>query len=313
MQPSRFAALLRREGSSPSTRVFRREGSSPSTRATLAALVVGLGLFTASPEASAQEIQITGPLAGAKAVRRLRLHRNGRFDIAPHATFTILDEFKRHVLFGARLNYHFFDWLGVGLWGGGGISYPTGLSDELQTKAVDGRRCTGGNNDSLACRRTAVSLCKGGDCLKSSQLGSIVWMLAPQVTFVPFRGKFSLFGKAFMDADIGLFVGPAIIGVNEREECEGGACATNFNLKHRITGTATFGLGFNFYPTNFLSFGAEFRGTPFLWNTSGFDVASKDGNDQDNNVNSDDRNFHFNPMISVFVSVQLPTKIKVSD
>ncbi len=283
----------------------------------LVGVLLGLALFASAPSASAQEIQITGPLAGAKAVRRARQHRDGRFEIAPHATFTILDEFRRNVLFGARLNYHFFDWLGVGVWGGGGLSYNTGLSDELQQKAVDNRNCAG-NPNTLPCRRTAVSLCQGANCLAEKQLGSIVWMVAPQLTFVPFRGKFSLFGKAFMDADISLFVGPAIIGVKERTDCANGTCATTrdndpFKTAMRVTATATFGLGFNFYPTNYLSFGAEFRGTPFLWNTSGFDTGSASGNSQDNAVDSNDRSFHFNPMISLFVGLQLPTKIKVSD
>jgi hypothetical protein len=285
----------------------------------LLAFVAAVAVLGVSHEASAQEVQITGPLAGAKAVRRIRLHRDGRFEIVPHATFTILDEFRRHVLFGARLNYHIFDWLGIGVWGGGGLSYNAGLADELQTKAVDGRNCAV-NPNSLACKRTAVSLCRGENCLAQSQLGRIVWMVAPQLTFVPFRGKFSIFGKAFMDADISLFVGPAIIGLQERATC-GSADATNatcsdpnsFTLASRVTATATFGLGFNFYPTNYLSFGAEFRGTPFLWNTSGADVGDKDGRNQDNAVDSEDRAFHFNPMVSVFIGVQLPPKIKVSD
>ena len=35
------------------------------------------------PKRSAQEIQLTGPLAGAPAVRKLRLYREGRFEVAP--------------------------------------------------------------------------------------------------------------------------------------------------------------------------------------------------------------------------------------
>jgi len=284
----------------------------------LAGLVAGLVITGASPEANAQEIQISGPLAGAKAVRRIRLHRDGRFDVAPMATFTLLDEFRRNVLFGARLNYHFTDWFGAGLWAGGGISYNTGLADELQLKAVDGRNCAE-NPNTLACKRTAVSLCRGPNCLGEKQLGSIVWMIAPQATFVPFRGKFSVFGKAFMDADISLFVGPAIMGINERTECAKGTCApspTNpdpFSTTGRVTASATFGLGFNFYPTNYISFGAEFRGTPTAWNTSGFDVAGESGPTADDAIDSNDRSVHINPMISVFASMQLPTDIKVSD
>jgi len=288
------------------------------TLAALAGLAAGVAAVSSTTEASAQEIQISGPLAGASAVRRIRLHREGRFDVAPTATFTLLDEFRRNILFGARLNYHFTDWFGAGLWAAGGISYNTGLGDELQSKAVDGRNCSE-NPNTLACKRTAVNLCRGPNCLGDKQLGSIVWMIAPQATFVPFRGKFSVFGKAFMDADISLFAGPAIVGLRERVDCVKGTCApssTNpdpFSTASRIAPTATFGLGFNFYPTNNVSFGAEFRATPLAWNTSGFDVAGPNGSGADDALDSNDRSFHFNPMVSVFASVQLPTDIKVSD
>lgn len=140
--------------------------------AALVGLLAGSAVMSSSPDASAQEIQISGPLAGAKAVRRGRLHRDARFDVAPMATFTLLDEFRRNILFGARLNYHFTDWFGAGLWASGGLSYNTGLGDELQTKAVDGRNCAQ-NPEILACKRTAVSLCRGRNASGTSSLAAL--------------------------------------------------------------------------------------------------------------------------------------------
>ncbi len=288
-----------------------------------AGILAAATVSASSGEAFAQEIQLTGPLAGQPAVRRLRLHRQDRFDVAFAPTFTILDEFRRHILFGGRANYHFFDWLGVGVFGAGGINFNTALSDELQEKAVNNRNCLA-NPNALACKRTAVSLCRGSDCVGDTQLGRIVWMVAPQVTVVPFRGKFSFFGKLFLDADISLFAGFAVVGIDERKDCTLGKCVdppgvaagsdkSAFSLEHRIAPTGTFGLGFNFYPNDFLAFGAEFRGTPFEWNTSGFDNGGEDSNAPDNVIDSNDRAFHFNPMLSVYFSVQLPTKIKISD
>lgn len=281
-----------------------------------AALLAGAAtLAVDASEAEAQEIQLTGPLAGAPAVRRLRLHREDRFDIAAHATFTLLDEFRRTIMPGLRLNYHFFDWFGVGLFGGPAFSYNTSLSDELQEKAINARSCQS-NPNSLACRRSQVSLCRDGeDCLAENQLGRMVWYVAPQLTFVPFRGKFSLFGAAFMDADISLFVGAGIAGLNERVECAAGTCGDNFSLEHRVTAGPTFGAGFNFYPLDYLGFGAEFRGTPFAWNTSGFDVAGGGPDEEfpDDAVDSADQSLHINPMLSVYISFQLPTEIKLSD
>ena len=280
------------------------------------ALAVAAIWLAELPEARAQEIQITGPLAGAPAVRQLRLHREGRFEIAGAATFTLLDEYRRHIAPSLRATYHFFDWFGAGIFGGYFPSYNTGLADELQEKAIDNRDCQA-NPNSLPCKRSAVSLCRGTDCLADKQLGRMQFMVAPQVTFVPFRGKIALFSELFLDTDISIFVGGAIIGVQERADCELGTCAdeNSFELNTKITGAPTFGLGLNFYPNEFIGFGAEFRGTPFAWNTSGFDNygAGEDEEFPDNVVDSEDRALHFNPMLSVYVSVQLPTELEISD
>jgi len=280
-----------------------------------AALALGLSAtaITADlPEAQAQEIQLTGPLAGAPAVRRLRLRREGRFDIAVHSTFTLLDEYRRGVMPGLRVNYHFYDWLGVGVFGGPMFTYNTGLSNELQEKAINERNCAA-NPNSLACRRSAVSLCKGDGCLASSQLAGMNFFVAPQLTVIPFRGKFSLFGAAFLDADISIFAGPAIVGVKERADCEAGTCPDNFTLSQKVRVGPTFGLGFNFYtPLDWMGFGAEFRGTPFVMNTSGFDVSGENGF-PDNAVNGSDRSLKFNPMLTAYISFQLPAEVEVSD
>lgn len=284
------------------------------TIAVLAAIATAATFAADIPEASAQDIQITGPLAGAPAVRRLRLHREERFDLAVHGTFTLLDEFRRHVMPGLRLNYHFYDWLGIGVFGGYAFSFNTALSDEIQEKAIDQRSCAS-NPNSTACRLSSVNLCRGEDCFGDSQLANMQWYVAPQLTLVPFRGKLSLFGAAFVDTDISFFVGPAFVGVNERAECGEGQCSDegSFTLEHRVAVAPTFGLGFNFYPLDYLGFGSEFRLSPFAWNTSGFDVASEEDEFPDQQVDSNDRFLHWNPMLSVYVSFQLPSEIKVTD
>lgn len=289
--------------------VMRRFGSAVITVLGLAATT-----FVALPEAQAQEIQLTGPLAGAPAVRRLRLHRDGRFEISPAATLTLLDEYRRTIMPTLRLNYSFFDWFGIGLFGGYGFQYNTNLSDELQSKAIDERDCNV-NSSSIACKRSAVSLCRGTDCLKDNQLGRLQWTVAPQLTFVPFRGKLALFSEGFVDTDISLFIGGAIIGVQERAECAAGTCQNTFGLQSRVTGAPTFGLALNFYPADFMGFGVEYRAMPFSWNTSGFDVAGggKDNAFPDNAIDSSDRAVHFTSMLTLFLSFQLPAEVKISD
>src|SRR5262245_40860048 len=118
-----------------------------------AAAMVACGAVTLgiAGTAGAQEIQLTGPLAGAPAVRKLRLHREGRFEAALGASFTLLDEYQRTIMPGLRLQYHLTDWFAVGVWGGYGFQYTTGLTDELQEKAIDNRDCKA-NPVSKECR-----------------------------------------------------------------------------------------------------------------------------------------------------------------
>ena len=107
-----------------------------------AALVAGALAFAGvTSSAQAQEIQITGPLAGQGAVRHLRLRREGRFEVAPSASFTLLDEYKRTILAGARIQYNVKDWIGVGVWGAvGALKTPTDLSDKIDTTALRNSR-----------------------------------------------------------------------------------------------------------------------------------------------------------------------------
>lgn len=290
------------------------------TVAAVAAAAV-VGVASVDHDASAQEIQLTGPLAGAPAVRQLRLHRDGRFEITPNVSFTLLDEYQRTIIPGLRAMYHFTDWFGLGVWGGYGLQYTTGLTDQLQEKAVDARNCDG-NPSSQECRLTAVNLTRKN--LADDQLAKMTWMVAPELHFIPFRGKLSLFSVLFVDTDVNFFVGPAIIGLKERAECgkdgDGNPIAlqcsdqASFVLEDRVAVAPTFGLGLNFYPTHIFGFGAEWRGMPFEWNTSGFDNfgGPPDGDFPDNAVNTQDREFKFNSMLTVNFIFRFPD-LKVSD
>lgn len=299
----------------------------------LAVLAAGTALV-ATASAEAQEIQLTGPLAGAPAVRQLRLHRKGRVEIAAGASFTLLDEYQRTILPGLRVTWHPTDWLGFGVWGAYGISTTTSLTDELQDKAIGSRACTAPSPDNVSpCKLTAVNLTRPGIAkstggtstgnLVDDQLGQIQFVAAPQINVVPFRGKLSLFGALTADTDISFFAGAAFVGVQERKACgnddDGNAitaCSSSFELESSLRIAPTFGLAWNFYPRQipFFGFGAEYRAMPFSRNTSGFDNAGS-GNDEafpDTAVNIKDRQFRFNSMVTVNLLFSFPN-FKVSE
>lgn len=272
--------------------------------ATLVAAAASASYFGLESTAEAQEIQLTGPLAGAPAVRKLRLHREGRFEVTPNVSFTLLDEYNRTILPGLRAHWHPTDWFGFGVWGGYGFQYTTGLSDQLQEKAINERNCAG-NPAKRECALTAVNLTKGD--IFEDQLARMQWVAAAEANFIPFRGKLALFSLAFVDTDVNIFGGVAVVGVQERKQCESN-CAQTFGLESRVAVAPTFGIGLNFYPTTIFGFGAEWRALPFALNTGGLDTAGggPDGDFPDNKVNGDDQQFKFNSMITVNFIFRFP-------
>jgi len=271
-----------------------------------AALAAG-ALLAAETDANAQEIQLTGPLAGAPAARKLRLYREGRFELAPTTSFTLLDEYRRTIFVGGRLQYHIKDWLGVGVWGAYGVvSSTTDLTDQIDAVAIR-------NN------RTAANVAPKnfGD-----QTAKLTYVAAPQATFVPFRGKFAIFQKIFVDTDAYLHGGVAFVGVQERGNCGGSGqplCTdpSSFALASRTAIAPTFGLGLNFYVSELLSIGLEYRALPFSWNRAGFDSRGAGNNGKFPNVppkiDDQDQTFKFNQMITIALGISLPTHAKVSD
>jgi len=279
------------------------------TKRLVSVLAAALALFAFTERAEAQQILLTGPLAGAPAVRKLRYHRKGRLEVAPAVSFSLLDEYQRTILAGARLNYNFTDWLAFGAWGAFGAAHiPTHLSEQVQDVNA-GRRKQDPNSLSLDRQLTAGNV--GPDFTK--QLGSMDWVVAPQLTAVPFRGKLALFQSIYLDTDLYFFGGPAFVGLKERQNCN--SCVNNFAMASRTAIAPTFGLGFDFYINKWAALGFEWRGLPFSWNTGGFDTAGggKDKKFPDGKITNDDRQFAFNQLLTVSFNVYLPFQYKVSE
>lgn len=276
-------------------------------------MAIAAALVAVDPvPAAAQQVQVTGPLAGEPAVRHMRLYRTGRVRLAPVVSFTLQDEFSKTIFVGAEIGYSFVDWLGVSVWGAYGVAH---INTDL-TKQIEAKGQTRSRN--------ALSLPSPGNF--SEQVGQLDWAAALQLNFIPLRGKMSLFQKVFIDTDFYLFAGAALVGITERSDVTGtdaSACndipvtqdclATQTADSSRLAIAPTFGVGLDFFANDFIAVKLEWRGMPFSWNTSGFDVLGGDADTPDQQVNSTDRVFHFNHMVTLGVSVFLPTETKVSD
>jgi outer membrane beta-barrel protein len=282
----------------------------------LSATLLGSALLAVAPAAEAQEILLTGPLAGAPATRKLRLHREGRFEFAPAVTFTLLDEYRRTIFLGARIGYNFTDWLAIGAWGGYGglLQLNTSLTDHIQVEN-DRRikRALGENPLDTERRLTAVNL--GPDF--EEQLGGMDWVVSPQVTVTPFRGKLALFQSIYLDTDLYVFGGPAFVGITERADCTD--CVSNnvtaFPMATRMAITGSFGAGLSFYINEWAAVGWEYRLLPFSWNRGGFDTAGggKDEEFPDNKITSADRRFDFKQLMTISFIINMPFKTRISE
>jgi hypothetical protein len=280
---------------------------------TIAALLATLGL---SQAARAQEVQVEGPLAGAPAVIGLRVYRQMRFQIQLQVTATLEDEFSRAILPGGQLMFHPTDWLGIGVWGGfaaGNID--SALTDEVKAK---------GQTNSV----NVLSLPDHNDFPK--QIGRIKFLVAPEVQFIPLRGKLGIFEKLFVDTDFYVFGGVGIAGVEERKDVEAAftdSCIMSGDLAaqigcfkdsqrqraSRVAIAPTFGAGLSLYLADFLAMTLEWRALPFAWNTSGTDEAGDPRGDfPDNQINNNDHLSHFNHMFTLGFAFYLPTRPKIS-
>lgn len=282
----------------------------------LGTLMAG-AVVTASPnQAHAEEIRLTGPLAGAPAVRHLRLYRDLRLEVAPVVSFTLLDQYRRQIFLGLRANFGITDWLSLGAWGAistsmVGLDINTYLTKQIQD-VNEGRQCNDNPTD-LECKLTAVNL---GDDFKN-QVASMNWVAAPQVTAYPFRGKLGLFNEIFVDADLYLFGGVGFVGISERPNCDLCTAESTFEKANRVAIAPTFGLGFTFFTNRWTAVGAEWRALPFKWNTGGLDVAGEGdgeaGDFPDGQITKDDRQFQFNQMLSISFSMFFPQKHRISE
>lgn len=310
---------------------------------TAARLLTALGLvFFASASAGteraeAQEVQVTGPLAGAPAVRHMRVYREGRFQIQPEFASTLVDEFSRTLFVGAQIGYHFTDWLGIHAFFDYGMGLDTDLTDQVRRNG----------------QRTDLNALSLPDPSKfNKQIGRINWLTGVQATFIPLRGKLSLFQALFIDTDFYLFAGVAIANVKERANVNdkirpdqaGGICRADTLRAARLTSdrefneandacldsqtktstrmaiAPTFGVGLSLYLTDFLAMTLEYRAFPFKWNTSGTDEGGiNDKRDRDKNgkfpdgiIDASDRTRQFNQAFKLGFAFYLPPRSKLT-
>jgi hypothetical protein len=269
--------------------------------------------------ASAQEIEVQGPLAGAPAVIGLRDYRQMRLQLQLHAAVTLEDEYSRAISGGGQLMFHFVDWLGIGAWGSYSLfDVDVDLTEQVMTKGQT-------NEVNVLSLPSARNFDK--------QIARIKWVVAPQLSFIPLRGKLGVFEKLFVDTDFYVAGGVAFVGLQERApvtETQFNACRTKGQTagvsgslqaqvacfgetqaqrQDRVAIAPTFALGLSLYFSNWVAMTLEWRGMPFAWNTSGTDESGDAAGDfPDDVIDEKDRLNHFNHMFTLGLAFYLPTE-----
>ncbi|MBX3248805.1 MAG: hypothetical protein KF901_16635 [Myxococcales bacterium] len=284
---------------------------------TAAAALLAVDAARPTSRASAQEVQITGPLAGQPAVRRMRLYRKGRFLLEPNFSFTLQDPFVRTLYAGAHLGFYFTDWLGVGVWGAYGVAgINTGLTRQIEQNGVTTDR----NRLSFPTRENF-----------REQVARMTFVAALQLEFIPLRGKLALFQKLFVDTDFHIFVGAAAVGLTERADVAlvgSGSAVSNqcaidnldclarsqTDRQNRVAIAPTFGAGLTMMFNNFIGLSFDWRGMPFAVNNSGTDESGSNAGDfPDGSIDSQDRFFRFNQMIQLGIVIYLPPQPTITE
>jgi outer membrane beta-barrel protein len=272
------------------------------TKILLLVVLASLGLAAAPAPVRAQEIQLEGPLAGAPAVRHLVLYREGRFFVTPTISFTILDTYRRHMMFGAKAEYNIFDWLSAGVYGGGGFGWRTGIADQINERGVD----------NVPNQDYDLNFPLRGNL--DRQLGQMQWMVAAEGRVIPLRGKLSLFGKLFLAIDVYVNIGVGVVGVKERgdtdcsNQIDEPSCPTDTYLpmKTRIAVGPTFGGGVTIFFNDWIGLNLEYRSTPFTWNQSGTDEYGSSDVILDDKINENDRYLYWNQMMFIGCTFAFP-------
>lgn len=291
--------------------------------------------------ASAQEILLEGPLAGAPAVRKLVQYRKLRFGIAPYFNYTLNNEYVHNFLVGAHLEFNITDWFGIGInaayafndLNGDGKGTYTKLTNHISESVdIGGEPTTPGESNWPSYT--------GADHFKS-QVALMKGQYVAQLNFTPFRGKVAFFQRLFTAVDLSLFVGAGIVMFEERAFCGGSntACVRNADAEREthVSPAPTAGLSFNFYGNDWLAVNLELRFTPFSWNAGGTDESGQsapqwvlntptdepwewvytssgqEGDYPDRVIDENDRQWIANASVGLGVAFYFPVKTRIAD
>jgi outer membrane beta-barrel protein len=270
------------------------------------ALLVGCLVGIPAITQAAQERK--SPLADAPAIRKRFELRANRLEVGVGLTQTIGQDFYNALLLNLRLGYHITDWIGVSVSAG-----LLNVTPNWRSSFNDQLNSTLGAGNAPGDVKTPTP---ANAAAAENRIGMVI---LPQVDLVPFTGKFSLFGKLFMNYDFYVLAGPALVnlisktptGANLTTECRNDPvfspppmCKASPYTGMKFGGNVGFGM--HAFVNNYFAINVEVHNLIYKNNAAGRDV---NGN---GDVNSFDLQWTYNWMVGLNAVFFLPAHVKVS-
>ena len=156
----------------------------------------------------------------------------GRFEVTPSATLSVKDAFYRKYVFGLEASYHFRETFSVGGYAGYALTTPARAMQICGT--VDAPYACG--------FPTAADL-------DGRASGQVVGLAGLDLVWAPIYGKVSLFAESFVNFDLYLLAGAALVGY--RGPADGGGSVFRPGLGGKV------GLGTRIFLTRSLALRAS--------------------------------------------------------
>jgi outer membrane beta-barrel protein len=267
------------------------------------ALLIALATVSLPLAAQAQR---KSPLADAPAIRKRFELRSTRFEAGVGAGSTLNQDYFHTITVNVRLAFHITDWLAIAGFGNFGVAQ---LSTGFQSRLTNSLDPNGGGN---VLREPTPDQAR-------ASLQQISSILGGQVEFVPFTGKFSMFGKLFASYDFYAFGGPAAVNVKTAGDpgrtCDQAAPTSMQGSPNpsayycEVSGTKigpTFGAGFHTFFGQGVGLNVELRDTMAQLNPAGRDTNG------DQRADNDDLQWTHTWMVGGNLVIFLPFSAKVS-
>jgi outer membrane beta-barrel protein len=238
--------------------------------------------------------QRVSPLADAPAIRKREELRASRFEGGIGFGSTVGQDFYHTMFLDLKLDGHFNDWLSIGLVGGYGVA-------NLQT--AFGEQLVGSLHDTPPVPREPTA---AGATASMEQIKA---MVAAQLEFTPFAGKFSLAGKVFAHYDFYVFGGFGALQLAPKDSATPACSSTGTGTSCGISGFkpgGTAGVGLHLFIKQWLALGVELRDIVARINPSGRDVNG------DGFARTDDIGWGSTYIVTTNLTVYLPSAAVIS-